>query len=69
MMVLSMVVKYVMTASALIFILMHKNFRIFGGLKVSKIFYVILSLYSGLVLFEAISCFRILGFRFLLSIL
>jgi len=66
--VLSMVVKYVMTASALIFILIHKNFRVFGGLKVSKLIYVILSLYSGLVLFEAVSCSKIMGFRFLLSI-
>ena len=66
--VLSMVVKYAMTASALIFILIHKNFKVFGGLKVSKLIYVILMLYVGLVLFETVSCFRVLGYRFLLSI-
>jgi hypothetical protein len=66
--VLSMVVKYVMTASALIFILIHKNFKVFGWLQVSKLIYVILMLYTGLVLFEAVSCFRIMGFRSLLSI-
>jgi len=66
--VLSMVVKYVMTAAALIFILIHKNFKVFGGLKVSKLIYVILTLYTGLILYEALSCFRIMGFRFLLSI-
>lgn len=66
--VLSMVVKYVMTASALIFILIHKNFRVFGGLKVRNLLYVILVLYSGLVLFEVVSCFRVMGLRFLLLI-
>ena len=66
--VLSMVVKYVMTATALIIILVHKNFRVFGGLKVRYLIYVILALYSGLVLFEMMSCFRVMGFRFLLSI-
>ncbi len=66
--VLSMVVKYVMTASALIFILIHKNFKVFGWLKVRKLIYVILMLYTGLVLYEAVFCFRIMGFRSLLSI-
>lgn len=66
--VLSMVVKYVMTATALIIILVHKNFRVFGGLKVRNLIYMILALYSGLVLFEMVSCFRVMGFRFLLSI-
>ena len=66
--VLSMAVKYVMTASALIFILIHKNFKVFGGLKVGNFIYAILILYSGIVLFEAVSCFHILGFRSLLSL-
>ena len=66
--VLSMVVKYVMTASALIFILIHKNFRVFGGLKVGKLIYGIFFMYSGVVVFEVVSCFRIMGFTFLLSI-
>jgi len=66
--VLTMVVKYVMTASALIFILIHKNFKVFGWIEVKKLIYVIMTLYTGLVLFEAFSCFRILGFNFFLSI-
>jgi len=66
--VLSMVVKYAMTAAALIFILIHKNFKVFGGLKVRNLIYMILALYTGLVLYEAVCCFRIMGFRFLLSI-
>lgn len=65
--VLSMVVKYLMTASALVIILVHKNFKVFGGLKVRNLIYVILAMYSGLVLFEVISGIRVMGFRFLLS--
>jgi hypothetical protein len=66
--VLSMAVKYVMTAIALIIILVHKNFRVFGGMEVRKLIYVVLALYSGLVLFETISCFGVMGARFFLSI-
>jgi len=66
--VLSMVVKYVMTATALIIILVHKNFRVFGGLRVRNLIYAILAMYSGLVVFEALSCFKVTGINFFLSI-
>jgi len=66
--VLSMVVKYVMTATALIIILVHKNFRVFGGLRVRNLIYAILAVYSGLVLFEVVFCFRVMGINFFLSI-
>jgi hypothetical protein len=66
--VLSMVVKYIMTAAALIIFLVHKNFRVFGGLRVRNLIYAILAVYSGLVLFEAVSCFKVMGIDFFLSI-
>lgn len=61
--VLSMVVKYVITAVCLICILMHKNFRIFRNLRVRSLLYFVLTLYVVLVLFEAISYIRIVGFE------
>jgi hypothetical protein len=60
--VLSMVVKYVITALSLICILMHKNFRIFRNLRVHSLIYFVLTLYVVLVLFEFISYIKIVGY-------
>jgi len=60
--VLSMVVKYVITALSLICILMHKNFRIFRNLRVHSLIYFVLTLYIVLVLFEFISYLKIVGY-------
>jgi hypothetical protein len=61
--VLSMVVKYMMTALSLICILMHKNFRIFRNLRVHSLIYFVLTLYVALVLFEFISYIKIVGYE------
>lgn len=61
--VLSMVVKYVITALSMICILIHKNFRIFRNLRVHSLIYFVLTLYVVLVLFEFISYMKIVGFE------
>jgi hypothetical protein len=61
--VLSMVVKYVITAVSLICILIHKNFRIFRNLCVHSLIYFVLTLYIVLVLFEFISYIKIVGYE------
>lgn len=60
--VLSMVVKYVITALSLICILMHKNFRIFRNFRVRSLIYFVLTLYVVLVLFEFYSYIKIVGY-------
>ncbi len=50
---LSLVLKYLITASGLIFLLIHKNFRIFGNIRVSRLIYFVFILYVLLVLAEA----------------
>jgi len=59
--VLSMVVKYVITAISLICILIHKNFRIFRNIRVHSLIYFVLTLYAVLVLFEVFSYAKIVG--------
>ncbi|MGD9346704.1 MAG: DUF5658 family protein [Candidatus Aminicenantes bacterium] len=61
--VLSMIIKYVITAFSLIFILVHKNFRIFKNLRVHALIYFVLTLYVALVLFEFISYVKIVGYE------
>jgi hypothetical protein len=61
--VLSMVVKYVITALCLIFILVHKNFRIFKNIRVHSLIYFVLTLYVALVLFEFVSYVKIVGYE------
>jgi len=50
---LSLVLKYLLTASGLIFLLVHKNFRIFGNIPVSGLIYFVFFLYVFLVLSQA----------------
>lgn len=50
--VLSFAVKYLITACSVIFILIHKNFKIFGKVKSCSIIYLVFSVYSLLILFE-----------------
>ena len=61
--VLSMVVKYAITALSLIYILMHKNFRIFRDLQVHSLIYFVFTLYIALVLFEVVSYVKIVGYE------
>jgi len=49
---LSLVVKYIITAGCLFFLLIHKNFKIFGRLKARSLIYLVLSLYFILMLYE-----------------
>ncbi len=60
----ALVFKYLVTAISIIFFLMHKNFVVFGNIKVSHLIYLILSAYLILVLYEAVVYFnhiRVLG--------
>jgi len=59
--VLSMIIKYVITAVSLICILIHKNFRVFRNLRVHSLIYFVLTLYVTLVLFEVVSYVKIVG--------
>lgn len=49
---LSLVVKYLVTAGGLVILLIHKNFKIFGKLKVHSLIYFIFFLYFILMLYE-----------------
>jgi len=50
--VLCFAVKYLITACSVIFILIHKNFKIFGKVKSHSIIYSVFTVYSLLILFE-----------------
>jgi hypothetical protein len=50
---LAMIAKYLGTAACIVIILVHKNFVVFGGLKVRYFLYVVFIIYCGLVLYEA----------------
>lgn len=50
---LSLILKYLMTAGGLIFLLVHKDFKIFGSIRVSWLIYFVFFLYVFLVLAEA----------------
>lgn len=56
---LSLVLKYVLTASGLILLLILKNFKVFGGIRVSGLIYTIFFLYAILVLTEAYTLTRL----------
>jgi hypothetical protein len=51
---LAMVFKYVCTALGITFILIHKNFIVFGRVKVYSLIYVIFSIYFLLVMYEVV---------------
>jgi hypothetical protein len=57
--VLAMVIKYLLTAFCMIFFLLHKNFRIFGKLRIGALLYGVFALYVVLVFFEAFSFFKV----------
>lgn len=54
---LSLVLKYLVTAGSLVFLLIHKNFKIFGKIKAHTIIYGVFTLYFLLMLYEI--CFFI----------
>lgn len=49
----ALIFKYLITAFSIVIILVHKNFRIFGRLKVCSLIYVFFFVYSSLVAYEA----------------
>ncbi len=51
---LAMAFKYAFTALGVIFILIHKNFIVFGRVRVYSFIYLILSIYFLLVLYEIV---------------
>jgi len=55
---LAMIIKYLVTASSIIFILVHKNFVVFGRLKVNGLIYAVFSVYLVLVMYEAAMLFK-----------
>jgi hypothetical protein len=50
--------KYLATMVSIIFILVHKNFVVFGKFKISFLVYMVFSVYLILVLYEAIIFFN-----------
>lgn len=56
--VAALVFKYLVTAVSVIFILVHKNFLVFGKVKVSSLIYVFFSAYLTLIVYEAVVFFR-----------
>ena len=55
----AMMIKYLVTAFGLIIILVHKNFVVFGRLKVYGLIYAVFILYLVLVVYEAAMLVRI----------
>jgi hypothetical protein len=56
--VAALVFKYFITALSIVFILIHKNFLIFGRLRVSLLIYIFFAVYLILVSYEAIIFFN-----------
>lgn len=50
--VLALVIKYLITVFCLVFFLVHKNFRIFGRIRIQALLYGVLLLYGTLVALE-----------------
>ena len=54
----ALVFKYLVTAVSIIFILIHKNFIVFGKVRVFCLIYVFFSVYLTLVAYEALVFFN-----------
>lgn len=57
--VLALVIKYLITVSCLTFFLVHKNFKVFGIIKVNALIYAVLCVYTALVAMEFYWYFQI----------
>ncbi len=57
--VLALVVKYLITVFCLIFFLMHKNFKLFGFIRIKALIYAVLWVYAALVGMEFYWYFQI----------
>jgi hypothetical protein len=56
--VAALVFKYLVTAVSIVFILIHKNFRVFDKVRVSSLIYVFFSVYLTLIVYEAVVFFN-----------
>jgi len=57
--VLALVIKYLITVSCLTFFLVHKNFKVFGIIRVNALIYAVLCVYTALVGMELYWYFHI----------
>lgn len=57
--VFAMIVKYLLTAFCIIFFLIHKNFKVFGKLRIGALLYGVLMLYITLVFMEVLSILKV----------
>jgi hypothetical protein len=56
--VAALVFKYLVTAVSIVFILIHKNFLVFGRLRVSSLIYIFFCVYLTLIAYEAVVFFN-----------
>jgi len=49
----ALIIKYLVIAVSIIFILVHKNFRVFGKVKVYALIYLVFFVYLAVIAFEA----------------
>ncbi|NOR15610.1 MAG: hypothetical protein GQ544_07900 [Candidatus Aminicenantes bacterium] len=56
---LALIVKYLLTVFCISFFLIHKNFKVFGKVRIGALLYGVLTLYIVLVFVEAFSFFKV----------
>jgi hypothetical protein len=49
---LTLIIRFLFTAGCVLFLLIHKNFRLFGVIKARLLFYLVFSIYSVLIIYE-----------------
>ncbi len=58
---LTLIVRFFVTVTAAVFLLIHKNFKLFGAIRTHRLIYLIFSIYFVLVLYEVYSFVLIKG--------
>jgi hypothetical protein len=61
--VTALVLKYLAVALGIVFILIHKTFKVFGRIRVSTLIYVFFSVYLTMIAYEAVLYFNHAGAR------
>jgi hypothetical protein len=51
--ILTLIIRFLFTAFCIIFLLIHKNFRLFGVVKTHQLIYLVFSIYFVLILYES----------------
>jgi len=49
---LTLIVRFFVTVAASVFLLIHKNFKLFGAIRTHRLIYLVFSIYFFLVLYE-----------------